>query len=511
MSDVVLVQPRASLFDEVLEGHSLPLSIMIAGSVVAQERKITLIDQRTSDDWEGELRSAVRSGPVCVGTTTMTGIQIWQALEISRTVKDEDPEIPVVWGGPHATLDPAGTVRHPLVDAAVVGDGEHTLWELVRALEDGRPLSAIKGLVYSKDGKVHVNPPRPPSALDELPDPPFHLLRDPENYIFGRRGRRCMSVPTSRGCPRMCTFCVSTVVGRGMWRAMSVVRVLDLVTSMVERFDLGFVWFEEQDSFIDRKRILAIAQGFVDRGLDIQWEANAHVTELSRMSDEDLSILERGGMKDLIIGVESGSQRILDSINKGLSIETVHALNRRLASYPFHPRYCVMSGFPGETEEDLAATVSLMARVIEENPRASTNCLYPVIPYPGTEYLAKAMAQGLEPPDSLEGWTAFDTYVALRDGLDRILPWVTEERAKLLRRLYVISNFIDEKSDIVSNPVLRTLSRLYRPVARARFFSMNTSFMELEDALYIKGREGVFTSPAREPVVGPTMAPEDPR
>ncbi len=486
MSDIVLVQPHIAMLDELLDRSTLPISLLAAASVVAQDHQVVLFYQRTTRDWEGELRAAVRSGPTCVGITAMTGVQITGALAASAVVKEEDPEIPVVWGGPHPTLDPEGTVSHPLVDVAVVGDGEYTLEDLVNALETGRPLSSVKGIVYAEGDAVHVNPRRPHTDLDDIPDPPFHLV-DIEKYIIRRRNRRCISLCTSRGCPYQCTYCFSPVECNGRWRGMSAPRALDLVTSAVERFNLGFVWFAEQNAFVDRRRMLDICQGFVDRGLDILWEAEAHVTGMSRFTDDELALVARAGMADVVIGVETGSQRIADSIRKGLRIDTVVPFNRRIARYSFHPRYCFMTAFPGETEEELADTVRLMHTLLDENPRASTTALNPVIPYPNSTYLAEAKRHGLVPPDSLEGWARYDAYAVLQDGLDHSFPWVTPERAALLRRLYMLSSFTDDKLDFIGDPVIRILYRLYRPIARKRFFNLNTDLMGAEEMAYRLG------------------------
>ena len=105
MADVVLVQPRVALLDELQDRPTLPLSLLMAASLVCRERSVRLIDQRVTPGWEQDLRAAVRSGPVCVGVTAMTGVRITDALAASVVVRDKDPEIPVGWGGP----DPRGT------------------------------------------------------------------------------------------------------------------------------------------------------------------------------------------------------------------------------------------------------------------------------------------------------------------------------------------------------------------------------------------------------------------
>ena len=488
MVDVVLVQPLAAIQDELQDRPTLPLSLMMAASLVCRERSVRLIDQRVTLGWEQELRDAVRSGPVCVGITTTTGPQILRALEVADVVRNEDPDVTVVWGGPHATLDPEGTVQHPSVDAVVVGDGEVTLLEYVRALESGRDLDTVHGLAHLRNGKVHVNPRRSIIELDALPDPPFHLV-DAERYVFKRRGRRCMNLSTVRGCPHQCTFCYSPVECHGRWRTLSAARTLDLTESVVERYRLGFVWYMEQNSLVDRERALALGQGLLDRGLDVLWEAEAHVSSLNHLTDDDLTLLARSGLSDVVIGVESGSQHMVDMLQKGIRIDDVVALNRRLSRYPFNPRFSFMCGFPGETEEMLNSTLSLIVNLHRDNPLTSTSCLNPVIPFPGTQYLELAVRHGMTPPTDLAGWAAYAPHEALARGLDTLLPWISPERADLLRRLYVASSFMDDKSVYVEGRLIQILSHAYGPLAQARLASGNTAMMGLEDALYWGGRE----------------------
>jgi radical SAM superfamily enzyme YgiQ (UPF0313 family) len=369
------------------------------------------------------------------------------------------------------------------VDAVVIGDGEVTLREYVRALEDGRDLGTVRGLAYPHDGQIRVNPSRPPVELDELPDPPLHLV-DAERYVFHRGGRRCMNFSTVRGCKCQCTFCSTPIQSQCSWQPLSATRTLDLTEALVERYRLGYVWYMEQCSMVDKQRTLAIAHGLLDRGLEVFWEAEAYVNNLTRFSDDELGLLVSSGLVSIHIGVESGSQHMVDLLRKGIRVDDVVALNHRLAEFPVSPWYSFMCGFPGETREMLDATLRMMTRLLADNPRASTFPLNPAIPFPGTPYLDMAVQNGLVPPDDLESWADYEPHEALARGIEEILPWVSVERAALLRRLHVASAFLGDASSHMGSQLLGLATQVYRPVARSRLASGDTRFMGIEESLY---------------------------
>jgi len=235
---------------------------------------------------------------------------------------------------------------------------------------------------------------------------------------------------------------------------------------------------------VDQQRVLDIGRGLLDRELDVLWEAEAYVNNLARLSDDEIGLLSSSGLVAILIGVESGSQHMVDKLCKGVCVDDVVALNRRLAGFTISPWYSFMCGFPGETREMLDATLALMVRLISDNPRASTFPLNPAIPFPGTPYMDMAVQNGLVPPDDLASWADYEPHEALAHGFEDILPWVSPERAALLRRLHVATAFLGDASSHMGSQLLGLATQVYRPVARARLASGDTRFMGLEESLY---------------------------
>jgi len=178
--------------------------------------KVRIIDQRLDAEWEQSLISELKTGPVCVGVTAMTGPQIDGALKASKLVK-RNSNVPVVWGGIHPTLLPRQTLENENIDIVVQEEGEETFLELVNALAAHRPLDGIKGIWWKNGGNIIENPPRPYIDLASQPLPSFHLV-DLKRYTAGLN---YLPLETSRGCVFNCAFCYNTRFHHRKWRYLT--------------------------------------------------------------------------------------------------------------------------------------------------------------------------------------------------------------------------------------------------------------------------------------------------
>ncbi len=187
-----------------------------------------------------------------------------------------------------------------------------------------------------------------------------------------------------------------------------------------------------------------------------------------------LELLVRAKVKRLMIGAESGCQRILDLVKKNLTVDEIVEGNQRLAPYPIMPLYLFMMGLPTETPEDFTKSVDLALRLIDENPRATkTFTMY--TPYPGTELYALTREHGLAEPGDMEGWAGFNYNRSPRGS-----RWIAPELASLIEGLdfplkFMGKGYVD-MPETSSNPLVVALSRLYYPLARYRVTHKDTRF-----------------------------------
>lgn len=464
MREVVLIHPLDGIYNRVYKPW-LPLSILaVAAPLVHAGRPVRIIDTRVSRDWRRELSEALRKKPVCVGVTTMTGSQLVTAMDASRLVRNEAPDVPIVWGGPHPSLFPEPTIRSPLVDVLVMGEGEATFPELVERLEAGGPLEDIQGLCYKDNGAVRKTDARPFMDLDDLPELPYHLV-DMEAHVHKYFSEdRVVEVETSRGCPFACKFCYNQLYSKRHFRAQSAERVVATLKKLNRDHGLRSFHFIDDAFFTDRKRGRRIMELVLEEGLDVRMGFQGiRVSHVAAMSDEELDLVYRAGARFFQFGVESGSPRILQLIEKRLDVEEVVEQNRRLARYPdLIPLYNFMGGFPTETREELFESTQLAWAILRDNPKAMVSPFHQYKHYPGTALYEIATKDYYEAPKELQEWASFDWTESIASKRPASLM-------RLLRRVETVSIFVDRKMEMQTDSrIIQWMTKLYRPVARFR-------------------------------------------
>ncbi len=460
MAEVVLVQPKIGDWDDFRSHPSLALALLSASRYAAKEFNTVSIDTRIDKNWKERLRGELKKNPFCVGVTSMTGRQIGYALEISSYVK-KISNVPVVWGGIHGSLLPESTLENKNIDILVIGEGEISFLELVKALAAKVSLKGIHGVWYKERGQIIKNPKRGFVHLDDLPDLPLSLI-DIKKFLPIFKGRRTFYIETSRGCHNQCGFCFNAVYNKSTWRAFSAERVIRELKYLSNHFNIGSFYVVDDNFFVDLKRARAIAQGVIDEKLDIIWEVQGiTINSALRMDDDYLDLLVKSGMKKVHFGVESGSEEVLKLVNKNLKISDVIRINRKWSRYNVIVQYNFMCGFPQESIEDIRKTKDLAFQLMKENPRALISPFCPYTPYPGTVLYQKSLDNGFIHKRRLEDWLETDYGYNL---------WESQERKKIISSLFFASMFLDKHrlKDMVQSKIVKILIILYRPIAKFR-------------------------------------------
>lgn len=458
MSDVILVYP-ATGFDIAKVSVDLPLSVLSLASTIVSDYNVKIIDQRVDKKWKLKLRKELRKDPLCVGISSMTGFQIKNALDASKIVKTNSDNVQVVWGGVHASLLPQQTLENENVDIVVQGEGEITFKEIVGTLEKGKPLNGIKGVWYKHNEKLRSNPPRELVDLNKLPEIPYDLV-EIERYVGSRsmvhdEVKRTLPFISSRGCPHNCKFCCNPVLSKQIWRYMSPERTASDVLSLAEEFNLDTIVFHDENFFANLKRVKRIA-GLL--GGKINWTVQARIDDINFLN---LYHLEKNGLRMIQPGVESGSDRILKLINKGITVKDILKANKKLGRTDIISVYNFMMGFPTENINEIFNTVDLSLKLLKENKNSWIAGFYVFVPYPGTELFNLAVKEGFNPPLSLEEWAEFD-----RQHLKT--PWI-QDKLDIIKNIVFTSKFVDGnrlktlfRKKIVPKFLFSYLGRSYR-------------------------------------------------
>jgi len=325
------------------------------------------------------------SPPLLVGISVMTP-NMPAAAAICRLCVTLG--IRTVLGGPHPSALPEQTLAETGASFVISGEGEKPLTALVAALKAGSDTGEIAGLTFRDCCGVRVNPVGELLNLDELPMPNRRFLRL-ESYTGNTTPgvlRHSAVIQTTRGCPYGCTFCASGVINR------RTVRFRSMESVFAEIDDINSLGFDhltvEDDTFtLKPERVHALCNYLRQHHPHLTWDCDSRV---DAVSDELLQAMKNSGCLKIAFGVESGSSRILQSIDKGITVEQVRRAFNLAEKHGIATGAFYMIGFPDETAEDIRATEQLMR---ETGPDYLG--LYTVVPYPGTVIWEEMKRSGL--------------------------------------------------------------------------------------------------------------------
>lgn len=287
-----------------------PLALeIVAGSLV--DHDVRILDMRLDGDLEGALKSF---SPNVVATNGVTA-QVYRARALLDRVKRLDPRIRTVMGGQHATLLPQD-FHLPYVDAVVLGPGEFSLPELLRAWETGADPRAVEGLALSVDGQQVRTPPRRVRHLDEAPPPRRDLTADYRSRYFQELHRPAAMARTSMGCNNRCDFCALWKMAGGRYLVHGAERVVSELKSIREKF----VFFADADTFINPRRADEIVRGIRAEGIRKSYRmfVNAHtVVKYPEMMASFAAV----GLEEVVVGYEAIDDAGLKAFNKNTSAD----------------------------------------------------------------------------------------------------------------------------------------------------------------------------------------------
>ena len=308
----LLVDPKVSLPIDVRSSPSLGLAYLAAMSEQRGD-EVRLLDMQVEDT---SLQEVVAKHPPAVAGITATTIQIESAWQVARELR-RLTDARIILGGSHPTVLPDESVQRPEVDIVVRGEGELTWVELCDHIEQGKALDSVLGITYEQDGDVVHNPDRPGvKEVDSLPFPAYHLYRM-EHYSNLQPTLDHIEGPSypilsSRGCPYRCNYC-SQILPRG-WRARSPESVVSEWRWLVKDLGAAEIGVLDDSFNIDRQRALDICDLIIAEGLNhVPWIMINGIR--ANLADEELlGRMREAGCIRTAFGVESGNQRILDTV-----------------------------------------------------------------------------------------------------------------------------------------------------------------------------------------------------
>jgi len=432
----------------------------------------------------------VAGRPLLVGISSFTGPSLRSSLQLSQAIK-RISAVPVVWGGLHATMLPEQTLANRAVDVAVMAEGEETIVDLARLCEAGeltpRALAAMPGVAYRDDGTARTNNWRPYIRDLDRYRPAWHLL-DIERYLY--RGTyiysalgskvsdlKIATVMTSRGCPGRCGYCYNQFVNHGSFRAHSVTHALAEINDLAHNHGVTAVVFEDDCLFADKKRAIEIIHG-----LPVRWAASIRADYLARWGEPFIADLAAHNCFELRIGAESGSQRVLDLMSKGITVDQVRRSVNLCLEHNINVLLGFMCGVPGETWADTLETLDLIDELERQGASVAAGPAF-FFPYPGTPMFDEAVRLGFHPPADIDEW-------AIGWGPGQPLPPYADRRARLVGFYRIMAEHRDTTS-LRAPFFARLLQWLARYRWRKRFFGLPLDYYVPRAGLRLMRRIGL--------------------
>lgn len=274
-------------------------------------------------------------------------------------------------------------------DYVILGEAEQTLAELIAAVNNGsQDMMSLPGLAYRRQGAVIKTVRRPVmKELDELPFPAWDII-DMEPYRrtwLKHRGYFSMNMATTRGCPFKCNWCAKPIYGN-RYNSRSPQNVVAELVMLKERFNFDHIWFCDDIFGLKPGWVHEFANRLQASGIRFRFKIQARADLL--LQPDYISDLARAGCENIWMGAESGSQKILDAMDKGTRVEQIFEATRLLKAHGIHPSFFIQFGYPGETRQDILKTIDMINTLLPYEIGISVS-----YPLPGTRFYETVKTQ----------------------------------------------------------------------------------------------------------------------
>jgi len=378
-------------------GYTPPLGLLYVAGYLEQfpDFEVSVLDCQVEEINYSKLPAFIeKKKPDIIGITAMT-FTLTDALKVVKIAKEVNPQIKIVLGGPHPHIYPKETINLPGVDYLILGEGEVAFFELLNHLKKGNniPPSHIKGLVFKVNGEIVQTGFREPIMnLDILPFPARHLTPYHKYSSILAKKNPVTTMITSRGCPYRCIFCDRPNLGK-VFRARSAENV---VREMIECKKMGIneILIYDDTFTVNRQRVLDICQEIQKRNLNIAWDIRARVDTVDK---EVLKALKKAGCQRIHYGVEGGTQKILNILRKGITLEQVEEAFELTKKIGIRTLGYFMIGNPTETKEDVLATINFAKKLNPDFVQITITA-----PLPATDLYKLALEEKILPDDYMQ-------------------------------------------------------------------------------------------------------------
>ena len=384
-----------------------PMNLALLGAMAEKYgHEVVIVDGQAEDLDENQMVSRALSTKADIYGLTCYSPFFHLNVSLAKRLKQIDPKIPIIAGGPHITITKEEALL-PQFDYLFVGESEKSLPNFLNAYQKGGDLSNIEGTIFKKDGKIIVGHPQwvetklqikgsnvgEENALDQFPFPARHLL-PMKKYRLGTMDGRMYFAPiqTMRGCPWKCIFCASEALNTTRVITRSPGSVVDEIKQVISDYPfVTHIYFLDDVLTLWEKHIIEICDLIIKDGLKITFEGS---TRANLVNEELIKYMVKAGLVRLSFGLETVDSEMRKTMKKKVPLEAYSDANKTCEKFGVEAINSCMIGLPGETRETIRNTLNWLkeAREVKQVNFAIA------IPYPGTEFsdIALSGAHGME-------------------------------------------------------------------------------------------------------------------
>jgi anaerobic magnesium-protoporphyrin IX monomethyl ester cyclase len=405
------------------------------------------------------------------GSTVMPGPQLKEAIPFSKNIREQFPNVKIIWGGYFPSNQPNVCLDSGFVDVIVNGPGDKCFPMLLENWNGGEEAwSKIPNLIFKKNGEIFKTKKDEIYEQDELSSFPYEKLNEfyPINRYLGKTylGTKTIAYHSSFGCPFTCSFCAVVPIYNARWKGKSAALIYKDVKYLKEKFGGNAIEFHDNNFFVSEKRTVEFSKLIRDEKMI--WWGEGRIDTIDKYSDESLAMMREAGCKMIFFGAETGNDALLKKMDKGgtQTGEQIVRFAARMKKFNIIPEYSFVLGTPADTEAEVMKQIdediTFIRRVKDANPETEIIIyVYSPVPTEGSELFEKVKASGFSFPKKLEDWISADwEKFDLRK--NPLTPWLTVEMVDKIKNFETVLNgYYPTISDVRLSPLKRNFIRKY--------------------------------------------------
>jgi radical SAM superfamily enzyme YgiQ (UPF0313 family) len=406
---IILFNPRSAN-----SKHRIPNSILQVGASVEGKYDYVFVDGNMEKDPWQKIDDYLSTGEFkFFGCTVMPGMQLRQAIQLTKKLKENYPGTINIWGGYFPSNQYRSVLNSGYVNFIINGPGDEAFPQLVDAIINDADISSIKNLIYKKEDKFIHTPKAELFDQDKLPPLPYDKLNSfysIKNYL-GKTflGTKTAAYHSSVGCPFTCSFCAVVPIYEARWKGKSAPLAYKDVKYLIDEFGANAVEFHDNNFFVSEMRTVEFSKLIMND--KINWWGEGRIDTINKYSDESLSIMRDAGCKMIFFGAETGNDTILKQMDKGgtQTGEQIKEFAARMKKFDIIPEYSFVLGLPADSPEkvmrQIDEDINFIKQIKEINPDTEIIIyVYSPVPTEGSELYKKVTQTGFKFPETLDDW-----------------------------------------------------------------------------------------------------------